>query len=764
MWEEATSKRPELAKRGDGRPSLSLAAVWPSRLLALSLFILIGAVACSASREDLPGRAQNAKAASPLPAPLLPATSSPFAPSQATVEGGKSVEGKELADVAACANCHDDAVTQWRSSAHAFASFNNPVYRMSVDRFRAEVGFAQSRFCGGCHDVSLLVDGAMDHDISPSDNRALAGVTCRMCHGMVEARPDGNGSYVLASAPIPIPDMNDPASIARHKARAALSPLRTPMLCASCHRAFLDEQTGNRTFLSGMDEYGAWSRSGYAGSKLARVDDPRAPSECRGCHMPKEDAVLGDVSAKEGKITSHRFAGGHTWLASMRRDAVQLGREQQNLASAASIDVAAAIAADGARTLPADGATVIPGQRLVLDVVVRNLNVGHRFPGGTLDAQDAWIEVSIRDATGRLVAEAGTRQEATSDDPTAHVLRALVADDDGKPLLTRETHRFRTIVYNHTIAPRDAEVAEYAFDVPSSLSLASLPLRVEAKLRHRTRDLALQRAVCAEAKTARGRAFAAATQVRAAGDARRALLDPCAPQPVTELARAEAWIGEGSASKPRSARPAWRRLYDHALALEHDVQERLEDARPSLEVALAEVEKTGSDGERAMVLAALAWLPAHEGRTADALAQIDGAERFAPGHPALAALRGSALEQVWRWTEAAAPLRTAAAAAPLDDGIAARLAVALGSAGEHGAALTEAVRGLALSPRDPDLLRVQALSLRALGAPEADAAQEAYLAHRLADDAPEIRTACSAHVPGCALERIPVHLHVLRLH
>jgi hypothetical protein len=700
-----------------------------------AILALVVGGACIESQED-PSH----------PPPILPTTPKQFAPSQASVEGGAVVLGSNLADVSVCATCHDDVAAQWRTSAHAFASFNNPIYRASVDRFRSQVGQKPSRFCGGCHDVSLLVDGAMDADIAPNDARASAGVSCHVCHGAVQTRPDGNGSYVLAATPIPIPDMNDPASIALHKQRAAPAPLRTPELCGSCHRAFLDETTGNRAFLAGMDEYGPWSRSGYAGSKLARIDDPPAQAACKDCHMPREDARLGDVSAKGGKIASHRFVGGHTWLAAMRGDRDALQRVQHNLDGAASIDVAA-VASSAGTTMPADGAPVAAGDRLLVDVVVRNLRVGHRFPGGTLDAADTWIELRVEDSKGRTLAEAGTQEEASGEDPTAHVLRALVAGDDGAPLLTRETHRFRAVVANHSLAPRDAEVVEYAFDVPASLGRAPQPLRVEARLRHRSHDLALQRTVCDAARERGG-----------------STLDPCAPQPVTEIARAQAWIGQGASEKPsRSARPAWRRLFDLGLAEQHNVQERLEEGRPSLEQAWTLVERDGTETERAMVLGALAWLPAHEGRTSDALEQIDRAARFAPGHPALASLRGAALEQVWRWSEAIAPLRDAVRSAPRDDLAAARLAVALGSAGEEPEAFEEARLGLRLAPRDPDLLRVQALAVRALGLTASiDAAEEAYLACRPADDAPDIRAACAANVPGCALERIGVHMHLMR--
>src|SRR5262249_41012856 len=150
----------------------------------------------------------------------------------------------------------------------------------------------------------------------------------------------------------------------------------------------------------------------------------------------------------------------------------------------------------GKRALPADGAAVRPGDKLLFDVVLRNRHTGHRFLGGVMDAQDTWIELTVRDASGALIAEAGAEQEESGDDPTAHRLRSLMADENGKPVLERQTNRFRAGVYNHTLGPREATVVEYAFNVPPALTGGALPLSVTARLRHRTRGLPLQRVAC----------------------------------------------------------------------------------------------------------------------------------------------------------------------------------------------------------------------------------------------------------------------------
>jgi hypothetical protein len=626
-----------------------------------------------------------------------------------------------------------------------------------VDRFRADVGKDASRFCGGCHDVALLVDGAMSKEVAPADPRGHGGITCRVCHGVESTRPDGNGSYVLASSPIPIPRDGDDESLRAHKARMAQAPLRTPEMCGSCHRSFLSPETGNPSHLVGQDELGAWQRSAYAGSLATRVDEPVQAAECRTCHMPLEAAPQGDAAAKDGKIHSHRFAGANTWLAAMRGDGAQVEAVRAMLQGAASIDVAVATAADWTRTLPADGAPVIPGQPLTLDVVVRNERVGHRFPGGVLDAQDTWVELDVRDAHGKRVAEAGEAQEASGEDPTAHRLRAVQGDEHGTPLLLRETQRFRAPVFNHTVAPRDAEVVRFRFDVPASLAPNQLPLRVTARLRHRSRDLALARAACADAKTSRGAAFAREVARRTS-----APMDPCVAEPVTEVATSEVALGAGALARP-GALPAWRRLYDHGLGMLRALQEDVQSARPSLERALELIPRAG-ERERAMVLEALAEVSIREGRTDEALQRLDEAEALLPGHPAIPHARGAALGNVWRWKEATSPLQEAALATPLDDALWSHLAVAYGSADEPRAALDATTHGLALSPRDADMLRVQALALERLGASAEDVARarDAFARWRPPDDAPAIKNGCSRQFSWCALERLPVHVHPMR--
>ncbi|MDB4945593.1 MAG: Tetratricopeptide 4, partial [Labilithrix sp.] len=628
-----------------------------ARIARAALVALVAlAAACSAGSKDTAGRTgPSAAPAAPLPDATLPvAGKGPLAPSlvHLTAPGVPHGAGASLADVEDCATCHADVAGQWRKSAHAFASFNNPVYRVVVDRLRKDRGDRTSQFCGGCHDVSLLVDDAMASAIDPEDLRAHGGIGCKTCHSIAEARPDGNGSYDLDLSPIPVPRDGDDESILRHRARVGRATLRTGALCASCHKSFLDESTGNAHHLIGQDDATPWARSAYAGSEAARIDEDVPQKDCRACHMPRVAATSGELGAKQGTIASHGFLGGHTWLAAMQNDPALGEQARRFIEGTVSIDVGGLRHEAGLRELVVGGrGEVQPGEEAVLDVVLRNLDVGHRFPGGVMDADGTWVEVTVDDARGRRVAEAGTTHEATGADPTAHVLASYMARKDGTRLDVRETHEFQAGVYNNTLPPRDATVIGYGFVTPDDE--ASYPLQVTARLRHRTRNLELQRAACADSRSERGRSFGRVGLAKVA----RAL-DACRTQPVTDVSRAVATLARAGAAEEPIAEPqalAFRRRFAYGLGLSHALQERLDDARLPLGAALA---LAGTPRERAMALGAMAAVASRQGRVDETFtlaAQASAAAAEAGMDPPIAMqrVRAEALASTWRLAEAA---------------------------------------------------------------------------------------------------------------
>jgi len=752
-------------RRADRAPPSSHAGAVMSSA-SRSLLYAVLAVGCGSHEAAVQVRDPIA-----LPAARLPRAPGEFSPSLVAIAPAQVTAeltpGELLADVDSCATCHPDAAAQWSSSAHSFASFGNPSYRANVERLRADLGKTPSRHCGGCHDLPLLVDGLMTSEapIPADDLRAHSGVSCRLCHGVQTTTHDGNASFVWDPTPIDAPVLGDAASIAQHK-RQVTTKLDGD-LCASCHRGFLSPDLSLPVHLTGVDEPGMWRSSAWTGNGMARIDKVEQQT-CIDCHMERTPASADELGAKHGTIASHRFVGGHTWMASMRGDAEQLRLTRAKLEGAASIDVAGARVVDrgqrGAWHLPADGAPVARGTILELDVVIRNLLVGHRFPGGVLDAQDTWVEVEVIDRRGRRLAASGLTHAADPADEDTHVLRTLVVDDAGHVLEEHEVAKFRAQIATHTIAPREAQAVRYAFAVPANLAADQLPLAVTARLRHRSRSLKMQAAACTSARTPEGQAF-----IAGARRTRDVELDPCKAQPITLIAEARIELGRGATRT--TTRPAWQRTYEHGMALGATVVTRQSEARDVLDAALRGAPDPRS---RAMVSAQLGWVAAKQGRADEAVRLVREARALLAAAatagpvvdpPVLDAILADAFVRLNRWEDALAPAKACTERAPQNTtawGVYAKILVALG---DHTAALAAATRGLELAPRDPDLLRSQATALAALGDPRAEAAQTAYVRFRTPDEAAGLRVRCITGNERCMRLRNPVHtlaLHPVR--
>ena len=684
-----------------------------------------------------------ASAAEPTLHAVLPRDEGPNFPSLARTLNGKPADIALLADAKSCAQCHQEAAREWQSSAHAHASFDNPWYRASVDALRQDLSHVSSRHCGGCHDPLLLFSGGMDREISAQDKLATGGVTCLVCHGAVQATTDGNGSYTLDTSPVPIPN-GDAESLALHRARVASSTLRSPALCASCHRGFLGVTTGIDHHLSGMDDAGAWKGSPWAGSRANFLDDV-AQKTCTDCHMRPERAKLADPVAHDGTIASHRFAGGHSALAALLGDREQLSAIAEQLESAVSLDVPV-LWAFGKWSLLSEPALLAPATRLVFDVVVRNTGAGHSFPGGTKDIQDTWLEVELADSTGKILANAGMTQER-AEDASAYAFRSQVIDAEGEPDTHHIVTHFGSPAFDHTIPPLGARVVRYAVQLPAQFSA---PLAIHVRLRHRRHREDERNFACQATRSARGQSFD-----RAAREQAEPVLDGCAAEPVLAIAEYRAVLG---APEPANARPLWQRLYDHALGLSVDLQERLGETEQGIEVALTSLGAPNDDNARprAMLLALQGRIAGRQGRLADALSLADRAQALVGPEPAIDRVRASAYEQVWRWPEAARAYEAVTSGAPGDTSAWRDLAKADVSAKRMREALIAAQSGMKLQPRDEGLLRSQALALEALGNPDAAAARAAFLFYRDADEASAARLACDRKVSTCARDRLPV--------
>ncbi|MBB3063168.1 multiheme c-type cytochrome [Microbulbifer rhizosphaerae] len=431
----------------------------------------------------------------------------PFRPSQAETVSGGFIHEKQIAGAAQCASCHQDIARQWYSSVHRQAA-SDPVYARNVSLLAAERGIAATRYCEGCHTPVALLTGELTpggkHGGVPGTSGHAEGVTCLSCHAMADTvHLDGVASY-LYRPPHPYLFGNSDSAILRgisqylikisadqHKRDVAAPVLREARHCATCHTQFMDKDINNWGWVKMQDEYSAWLSSPFSRQHQQTFATDNM-TRCQDCHMPLVKA--NDPSANaEGMIRSHRFLAANTMLPLISGDTEQLEltkkflqsnklrvtiekpNRQKALQTEVSLD-------ESLRKHQETPYYHYLGETVTLKVLVNNIGVGHEFPGGTIDLNQAWVELLVRDATGKAVYSSGTLSEDGYLDQDAHIYRSIPVDRHGKQVWTHELFNMVGETYKNVIAPGGSDIAEYQFEVPSWVKG---PLVVDATVKYR---------------------------------------------------------------------------------------------------------------------------------------------------------------------------------------------------------------------------------------------------------------------------------------
>lgn len=647
-----------------------------------------------------------------------------------------------------CSGCHAEIAAQWAQSAHRFSSFNNPYYAASVDQFRKERPLQATRFCAGCHDPLLLIDDSISaKDLVRDIPAAQAGLPCLICHSMNEERPGdhagnlGNGAYSLRIDAIPEPRASTDNSPGQspHGKRLRPAVMARPELCAGCHRVALTADITHDKWLRGQDDYGPWLASVAAGNGVGAVYRPEKVEvkRCQDCHMPLEPLKSGKL------VRSHRFLGANAALPNLRQDPDAIARTTEFLRGAVSIDVLMLSDSDETPSLQ-ERVAVSRKAPVRFDVVLRNRRVGHRFPGGTVDSNDVWVEVTIA-PPGTSPGLGGSLRDDT------HLVRGQPVDGNGEPLLRRDPQNMRGVVYNTSLSPADPSVVRYAARLDElQLGKDVTTLELVATLRYRK----FSREYAAFACKSLPPAVDAATRAR------------CLEPPVIDMAVAKRTLvlkdGKDAKEIVAAARPAaeddWQRYLDHGLGLADGLVDEASAARPSLQRAVA-LAPSRAEPRLGLMRLALAL-----GRTEEVLSEGERAESLRKDHPAHLYLRGLALYRTYKFHEARPFFERAALLVPRDPNLLAMLARARGLDGDPKMALHAAERLLAIEPESEDGHHQRMLALRELDRKdEAQAAEQRYLLHRRPVEVDqELRQLFRARHPERAQEDVPAHLHVLR--
>jgi len=469
----------------------------------------------------------------------------PFHPAGLETTTGGRIPATFFMSSKRCADCHPDIFRQWSESAHRFSSFNNQWYRKSIEYMQEVIGPRPSRWCGGCHDVALLLNGMMDTPIRAvlDTPEAQVGLACTACHAIVKVKDTmGNNDYVIEYPPLhdlmasdnkvlnALHDFLVRVDPEPHR-KSFLKPFHrgedSPAFCSACHKVHLDAHVNNYRWFRGFNEYDAWQASGISGFGARSFYYPKQPMTCTSCHMPL--VASKDLGNRNGYVHSHRFPAANTALPTVNRHEAQLRTIVQFLQNnvvaldifAMSVDEAShwvgpqPLAQEGAPRLsttfvvgeeqeagvgrrsgasgltrrviaPLDAAraTVQRGGSVLIDVVVRTRNIGHFFPGGTIDAFDVWLELKAEDNRGQTIFWSGAVEEDGKGpvDKGAHFYRSFLVDQHGNEINKRNAWAARAVVYARAIPPGAADTVHYRLHIPED---AGDTLNLNARLNYR---------------------------------------------------------------------------------------------------------------------------------------------------------------------------------------------------------------------------------------------------------------------------------------
>ena len=439
--------------------------------------------------------------------PVLPPTSmydegggttGHFFPASVETETGNLIPTDFFLTSKTCATkgCHPDIFRQWDESAHHFSSFNNQWYRKSIVYMQDVNGIQSSKWCGGCHDPAILLNGIMDRPIQDNLHTpaAQAGLACTACHSIERVKDTmGNSGYVIKYPPLhDIASSNNRFVRSLHNYLIRLDPEphrksflkpfhrdNTAEFCSTCHKVHLDFPVNNYKWVRGFDDYDQWQKSGVSHQGALAFYYPEKAKKCVDCHMPLVDSK--DAGNINGKVHSHRFPAANTALPYVNQHEEQL----QAVIDFLQNDVITLDLFANGSPIPKNGTEIARDESPLIEVVVRTRGVGHQFPAGTIDAFDIWLEVKATDENGKIVFWNGRIAAPDGNgpvDPRAHFYRGYMLDAHGNLINKRNAWAMRTVLYSRTIPPGAADTVRYRFEIPPDCGNI---LSLEAKLNYR---------------------------------------------------------------------------------------------------------------------------------------------------------------------------------------------------------------------------------------------------------------------------------------
>jgi tetratricopeptide (TPR) repeat protein len=418
-------------------------------------------------------------------------------PGNAAVQGNDFLEPSAFPDAAYCGHCHQEAYHQWRQALHSNA-FRTPFYRASVNILIRTKGIEFARHCDSCHNPIGVLAGALTTDSTMDRSFDRDGLTCATCHSIQSVGTKlGNGSFVMGvpavmvdeqgnRIPGTVPDAEILAHLDRHSKAVMQDILHTPEFCSACHKANLPPQLNTYKWIRAFTAYDEWQNSKFSQRNPLTFYSADFTT-CQGCHMKREAISLPDYGAKHGTLASHRWLAGNTAVPFYYGFDEQLNKTVEFLKSGNYLNVDIfALKSDSGRSIVAPlGSTPFalqPNETVDAYVVVQNKNIGHSLIPEVRDLYEAWVQFTVKDASGVMIYESGYLKPDGALDEGAHSFTNRPVDLTGSFVDNHKVWTIHSVAYDNTIQAGRSALMRYQFHIPES---AKSPLTISARVNYR---------------------------------------------------------------------------------------------------------------------------------------------------------------------------------------------------------------------------------------------------------------------------------------
>ncbi|HQU81938.1 MAG TPA: multiheme c-type cytochrome [Pyrinomonadaceae bacterium] len=482
----------------------------------------------------------------------------PFSPSNANTFNGQFIKGEDFVASARCGECHTDMHPQWNQSAHR-NSFREPFYQKNVSDLIRQKNIAFTRHCESCHNPAALFAGALTDKPQfkdrPYDNE---GVSCIACHSIQSVSGKGIGGYVMGQPAllekadgtkvVQATNQQILNNIGDHKRAMMRDVLKKPEFCGACHKSQVPHELNDYKFLRAFAVADELQQSSFS-KESPHPFYVRDKETCNSCHMKDVNAKNFDVSAKDGMISSHRWATANTAIPTFFGYTEQVDEVKKFLQDdKMGVDIfALSVKQEGKSKekliapVNRKDFKIKAGDTLTADVVVTNKNIGHSFPPELRDFYEAYVEFCVVDASGKEIFKSGYMKPDGHLDETTHAYKTHLVKEDGSYNDLHYIWKTKVVAYNLAIPSGRSDLARYKFTVPQDINSGQIKLVAKLQYRRFTRVFS-------------DYVLAKSTDL-----------------PVVEMARSERNILIGEETKAQTvdpkAVPDWRRWNNYGIAL-----------------------------------------------------------------------------------------------------------------------------------------------------------------------------------------------------